>query len=43
MTTHTFTNTRRTRGDDNGHGHVRASLIGPSVALPVVVNVVGAR
>ncbi len=25
-----------TWGDDNGHSHVRASLIGPSVALPVV-------
>ncbi len=26
----------KTWGDDNGHSHVRASLIGPSVALPVV-------
>jgi secondary thiamine-phosphate synthase enzyme len=25
-----------TWGDDNGHSHVRASLIGPSLALPVV-------
>lgn len=25
-----------TWGDDNGHSHVRACLIGPSVALPVV-------
>lgn len=24
-----------TWGDDNGHSHVRASLIGPSLALPV--------
>jgi secondary thiamine-phosphate synthase enzyme len=24
--------------DDNGHSHVRASLIGPSVALPIVQN-----
>lgn len=24
------------RHDDNGHSHVRASLIGPSLALPVV-------
>jgi secondary thiamine-phosphate synthase enzyme len=24
-----------TWGDDNGHSHVRASLIGPSIALPV--------
>ena len=22
--------------DDNGHSHVRASLIGPSLALPIV-------
>jgi len=43
MSTHTFTITRRTRGNDhilditdNGQSHVRASLIGPSVALPVV-------
>ena len=26
----------QTWGDDNGHSHVRASLVGPSVALPVV-------
>jgi secondary thiamine-phosphate synthase enzyme len=26
----------KTWGDDNGHSHVRASLIGPSLALPVV-------
>ena len=26
----------RTWGDDNGHSHVRASLVGPSLALPVV-------
>ncbi|MDX1566507.1 MAG: secondary thiamine-phosphate synthase enzyme YjbQ [Longimicrobiales bacterium] len=26
----------KTWNDDNGHSHVRASLIGPSVALPVV-------
>lgn len=25
----------RTWGDDNGHSHVRASLVGPSLALPV--------
>lgn len=25
-----------TWGDDNGHSHVRASLLGPSLALPVV-------
>jgi secondary thiamine-phosphate synthase enzyme len=25
-----------TWGDDNGHSHVRASLVGPSLALPVV-------
>lgn len=25
-----------TWGDDNGHSHVRASLIGPSLALPIV-------
>lgn len=25
----------RTWGDDNGHAHVRASLLGPSVTLPV--------
>lgn len=25
-----------TWGDDNGHSHVRASLIGPSIALPVM-------
>lgn len=25
-----------TWGDDNGHSHVRASLIGPSIALPVI-------
>ena len=25
-----------TWNDDNGHSHVRASLVGPSVALPVV-------
>ena len=24
--------------DDNGHSHVRASLIGPSLALPIVQN-----
>lgn len=26
----------KTWNDDNGHSHVRASLIGPSLALPVV-------
>lgn len=26
----------RTWGDDNGHSHVRATLLGPSLALPVV-------
>lgn len=26
----------KTWGDDNGHSHVRASLIGPALALPVV-------
>lgn len=26
----------KTWGDDNGHSHVRASLVGPSLALPVV-------
>lgn len=26
----------KTWGDDNGHSHVRASLVGPSVAFPVV-------
>ena len=26
----------RAWGDDNGHSHVRACLIGPSLALPVV-------
>ncbi len=25
-----------TWGDDNGHSHVRATLVGPSLALPVV-------
>jgi secondary thiamine-phosphate synthase enzyme len=25
-----------TWGDDNGHSHVRASLIGPSIAFPVI-------
>ncbi len=25
-----------TWGDDNGHAHVRASLVGPSLALPIV-------
>jgi len=25
-----------TWGDDNGHSHVRASLVGPSLALPIV-------
>lgn len=25
-----------TWGDDNGHSHVRASLIGPSISLPVL-------
>jgi len=26
----------KTWGDDNGHSHVRATLLGPSLALPVV-------
>lgn len=26
----------KTWNDDNGHSHVRASLIGPSIALPVI-------
>ena len=26
----------KTWGDDNGHSHVRASLIGPSLAIPVL-------
>lgn len=26
----------KTWGDDNGHSHVRATLIGPSLALPIV-------
>ena len=29
-----------TWNDDNGHSHVRASLIGPSLALPIVDGVV---
>jgi secondary thiamine-phosphate synthase enzyme len=26
----------RTAGDDNGHSHVRAALLGPSLAIPVI-------
>lgn len=26
----------KTWGDDNGHSHVRATLVGPSLALPIV-------
>lgn len=26
----------KTWGDDNGHSHVRATLLGPSLALPIV-------
>lgn len=26
----------QTWGDDNGHSHVRASLLGPSLAIPFV-------
>ena len=27
---------QRTVGDDNGHSHVRAALLGPSLAIPVI-------
>lgn len=30
----------KTWNDDNGHSHVRASLIGPSLALPVVAGAI---
>jgi len=36
MAVHTALLRLQTEGDDNAHSHLRASLLGPSVSIPLV-------